>query len=278
MRITFLSDNKTENPACVAEWGLSILIESCGHKVLFDTGASSIFAGNAASMGIRLDDVEAAVISHGHYDHTEGLPYFCMENDHARIYIHKNAISEAYGIDSSGMIEDDNCGIRWSNKFIENIRDRIVFTHDNFRINNSMILVGDIEPLKDYPMTDRFYRPVINREDKYIPDNMNHEQILIAEEETGIHIFSGCSHTGVMAAVERAKELFPGKNIRSLVAGMHLYPVEGKEKEKIVESLCSLGIDYIVPVHCSGMEAIMMFKEKLGDRCITASAGDIYEF
>ena len=55
MRITFLSDNKTENSACVAEWGLSILIESCGHKVLFDTGASSIFAGNAASMGIRLD-------------------------------------------------------------------------------------------------------------------------------------------------------------------------------------------------------------------------------
>ena len=71
MKITFLSDNKTENSLCTAEWGLSILIESQGNKVLFDVGASPIFAGNAKNLGIDLADVEAVAISHGHYDHTE---------------------------------------------------------------------------------------------------------------------------------------------------------------------------------------------------------------
>jgi len=73
MKITFLSDNKTEKAACIAEWGLSILIESKGHKVLLDVGSSGIFARNAKALGIDLSDVEAVAISHGHFDHCGAL-------------------------------------------------------------------------------------------------------------------------------------------------------------------------------------------------------------
>ena len=58
MKITFLSDNKTEKSKCLAEWGLSILVESKGHKLLFDVGASPIFARNAKKLGVELTDVE----------------------------------------------------------------------------------------------------------------------------------------------------------------------------------------------------------------------------
>ena len=56
MKLTFLSDNKTENAACIAEWGLSLLIESCGHKVLFDVGGSDIFASNAKALDAKLSE------------------------------------------------------------------------------------------------------------------------------------------------------------------------------------------------------------------------------
>ena len=97
MKITFLSDNKTENSSCLAEWGLSVLIESEGNKVLFDVGASPIFAENAKSLGINLEDVEAVAISHGHFDHTEGMESFCEINKLALIYMHKEAIYPAFG-------------------------------------------------------------------------------------------------------------------------------------------------------------------------------------
>ena len=100
MKITFLSDNKTENSLCMAEWGLSVLIELKGRKLLFDVGASSLFADNARNLGIDLSSVDAVIISHGHYDHTEGMETFCRINKKAPIYIHKNAVSPAYGTDA----------------------------------------------------------------------------------------------------------------------------------------------------------------------------------
>lgn len=277
MKITFLSDNKTEHPHCTAEWGLSVLIESQGKRILFDVGASPLFAQNARNLGIDLKTVDAVVISHGHYDHTEGMESFCRINASAPIYIHKNAISDAYGIDSSGRIEDENCGIRWSQSFTDEIRERLNFTENVSEIDENMTLVGNIEPLARYPMTDKFYRPAQNREDKFIQDTMDHEQVLVVKEGKGIHVFSGCSHTGMMAIMNRVRELFPGERIVTLVAGMHLYPLPSEEKQKIVDSICALGVEYIFPVHCTGMEAILMFKNKAGDSCIVASAGETYE-
>ncbi len=277
MKITFLSDNKTENSACTAEWGLSVFIESCGHKVLFDVGASPIFAENARNLGVDLKEAEAVVISHGHYDHTEGMEAFCGINGKAPIYIHKKAISEAYGIDQSGGIEDENCGIRWSEQFTESIMPRINFTEDVVKINDRMTIVGNTKPLEEYPMTDKFYRPAKNREDKFLEDPMDHEQFLVVKEPKGLYVFSGCSHVGMMAVINRVSEMFPDEKIVALIAGMHLYPLSKEEKRKVVDSICNLGIEKIFPVHCTGMEAILMFKERLGDGCVIASAGETYE-
>lgn len=278
MKITFLSDNKTENAKCTAEWGLSVLIESKGNKVLFDVGASPIFAENAKNLGVDLTDVEAVAISHGHYDHTEGMASFCDINKLALIYIHKEALSPAFGTDPMGWIEDYNCGIRWSKEFIDKIKNRTVLTENVVKINDNMTLVGNIEPLKEYPMTEKFYRPSPTNEEKYLYDHMEHEQFLVVKEEEGIYIFSGCSHTGMIATIKKAQEVFPGERIIALVAGMHLYPLKKDKKKEVVDAICNLDIDAIFPAHCTGIDAILMFKEKLGDKCIVASAGETYEF
>lgn len=277
MKLTFLSDNKTENAACIAEWGLSLLIESCGHKVLFDVGGSDIFASNAKALGIELDDVESVSVSHGHYDHTEGMETFCRINSTAPIYIHKDGLTKAYGTDEEGNIESENCGIRWTKAFIESIKNRMVLTDGIKKINDNMTLFSNIEPLEEFPMTEKFHKPVEGCDGEYEDDTMSHEQVLVVKENEGIHIFSGCSHTGIMAIIKRAQELFPGEKIISLVAGMHLYPLSKEQKSKVVESISELGIEYLFPVHCTGMEAILMFKQRLGDACIMASAGETYE-
>ncbi len=276
MKMTFLSDNKTEKAKCHAEWGLAILIESRGRKVLFDVGASAMFARNAEALEVDLSDVDAVVISHGHYDHTEGMEAFCQINHRAPVYIHKDAIGESYALDKDGNIEDVDYGILWSAGFKDSVNSRLVFTHDVVQINDNMTLVGNIPLLPEYPMTESFFRRG-DSSHPWVQDPMDHEQFLVVEEEEGVYIFSGCSHKGVMSVIARAGELFAGKKILGLIAGMHLYVLPLQEQKKIVDFICDLGIEWIFPVHCTGMEAIVMFKERMGDRCVIASAGESYD-
>ncbi|MEL7654581.1 MAG: MBL fold metallo-hydrolase, partial [Bacillota bacterium] len=77
MKLQILSENRVNLPECLAEHGLSVYIETGDRKILFDLGASDICLHNARRMKIDLEQVDTAVISHGHYDHTGGVPSFC---------------------------------------------------------------------------------------------------------------------------------------------------------------------------------------------------------
>ena len=80
MKIYALMENVPCQAQFAAEHGLSLYIETDRHKILFDTGASEAFAGNAKLLGVDLSQVELAVLSHDHYDHGGGLARFLEEN------------------------------------------------------------------------------------------------------------------------------------------------------------------------------------------------------
>jgi len=72
IQITTLSEN-TANYGFLAEWGLSILVEVDGVRILMDTGLSFSAVHNAQLMGIDLSTIDQIVLSHGHVDHTTRL-------------------------------------------------------------------------------------------------------------------------------------------------------------------------------------------------------------
>ena len=79
MRITALVENTSARPELIAEHALSLYIESNGYKILFDMGASDAFVQNAKVLGIDLNTVDFAVLSHGHYDHGGGMARSCRK-------------------------------------------------------------------------------------------------------------------------------------------------------------------------------------------------------
>ena len=86
-----LTENTCNRPELEAEHGLSLLIEAAGMRILFDTGASPLFASNATQMGLDLATVDMAILSHGHYDHGGGLEHFLNINMHAPVWVSPHA-------------------------------------------------------------------------------------------------------------------------------------------------------------------------------------------
>ena len=96
MKVITLIEDTPEEMECDFEHGLALYIEIQQYKLLFDTGATGRFVGNAAKLGIDLNEIDKVIISHGHYDHAGGLLKFCEINNHAQIYMQKNATEECY--------------------------------------------------------------------------------------------------------------------------------------------------------------------------------------
>ena len=73
MKLTVLNDN-APGDICGSEHGLSYLIEA-DKTILFDTGASDLFLKNAALLNLDLMSIDTVVLSHGHWDHGNGLKH-----------------------------------------------------------------------------------------------------------------------------------------------------------------------------------------------------------
>lgn len=270
----FLVENKTDNPGIMAEHGLSIYIEACGRRILFDAGATDLVISNAKRLGVDLSAVDAAVVSHGHYDHTGGFPAFCRINETAPIYIHKNAFRESYGL-KDGRLSGSNDGIRWSSRQRAHMEGRLVFTEGAAMIDEDIYVSGTIPYEEGFEPTEKFYYK--DEQGCIREDDMSHEQCLVIRQREGLYVFSGCSHRGVISALNAAKAIFPKEKVAVLVAGMHLYSASDEDRKRVVEQIAGEHPDCVMPVHCTGIKAICDLKARLGDACIVATAGDGYD-
>ena len=90
LSIVLLVDNETPE-GLIAEHGFAAWIESGDECFLFDTGQGAALEHNARTLGVDLGTAAALILSHGHYDHTGGIPTFLAANRQAPILYGKGA-------------------------------------------------------------------------------------------------------------------------------------------------------------------------------------------
>ena len=258
MKVVMLLENLSQDNRLVAEHGLSLYLETEKHRILFDTGQSDAFARNAEVLGIDLSKVDLAVISHGHYDHTGGLARFLEINDHAPIYVQRQAFERHRSGDGReiGM----NPALASS--------DRIVPTDDTTVIDDDMTLCTCNG--RERPFGSHSGNLYMFRNGKPVQDDFCHEQYLTIREHGRRITISGCSHKGILNILHWLRP-------DMLIGGFHFMSLD-LEKDGLAEldaaaaALSAFPTTYYT-CHCTGKKQFDYLKQKLGDQLHYLSGG-----
>lgn len=270
MIVKVLSENTTSSEKLGSEHGLSLYVETENHRLLFDTGASGLFAENAEKLGVDLTKVDLAVISHGHYDHGGGLKTFLGINSHAKIYLHQKAFEQHYANRPGGV----KAYIGLDESLLTN--ERFVFCGGHYTIDEELELFSGAEAKRLVPSgnTDLFKKDG----DAFVQDDFAHEQNLIICRDGKTLLIAGCAHNGIINIIDQFK-VKKGFLPDYVIGGFHLYNHGTKQNEApdIVDEIGNLLLEtraQYYTCHCTGIESYNRLKAVMGGNIDYISTGD----
>ncbi len=254
MKIKILNDNRPGK--CPAEHGLSYIIES-RVTILFDTGPSDIFIKNANLLGINLDKIDTVVLSHGHWDHGNGLKYIQGK----KLICHPECFVRRYRKKDDSYIGLPITQQDASKKF------QLVLTKQPYQIAKDMVFLGEIPRKNEFEAkTTTFYKE--GGEDDFISD----DSAVAIKSKKGLIVIAGCSHAGICNIIEYAKKVTKSKKVYAVIGGLHLKEIDSVTL-KTIEYFKKEKIQRIYPSHCVEDKVLNKFRNELNS--FDVLSGDI---
>lgn len=259
MKIVTLIENTTCREDLTPEHGLSLYIEANGKKILFDAGETGAFADNAEKLGIDLGQIDLAILSHGHCDHSGGLLRFMKLNATAPIWLRPEARGSYHN--ASG-----NC-ISLDPELKKSPRLRLA--EEGTQLGEGLTLFSCNHREKQVPLNAAGL--TVCKNGICEPDNFLHEQYLLIEEEGKRVLISGCSHKGIRNIVHWfAPDV--------LIGGFHFMRVDPADPELSAAAQALLSYDTVYYTgHCTGENQYAVMKKIMADKLQSLSTGkEIY--
>jgi 7,8-dihydropterin-6-yl-methyl-4-(beta-D-ribofuranosyl)aminobenzene 5'-phosphate synthase len=271
LRITTLSENTAGLGNFLAEWGLSILVESAGATILFDTGQSISASHNADLLGVDLGKIDRIVLSHGHYDHTGGLHEILHRiKREIEIVAHPDIWQAKYATRNG---EESYIGIPFHRQTLESLGARFKLSRKPVRITDSIITSGEIPMVTDYEKIDP--QLVVKEGKGFKPDKLLDDQALIIKTKRGLVVILGCAHRGIINTLYHAQKISGVKAIHMVVGGCHLMDATEERIYLTIAALKELGVPLIGVSHCTGLPAAAIMAQEFGDSFFFNNAGTV---
>jgi 7,8-dihydropterin-6-yl-methyl-4-(beta-D-ribofuranosyl)aminobenzene 5'-phosphate synthase len=272
LQLTTLSENSASMGHLIAEWGLSILVESDEQTVLFDTGMSLSASHNAGEMGIDLKQVDKIVLSHGHCDHTGGLKQILLDiGREIEVIAHPGIWAAKYGYHGGEV--PDYIGIPFHRQTLESLGARFHLSREPVRISDNIITTGEIPMITEYETIET--RLKVKEGKRFKQDTFPDDLALIITTGAGLVVILGCAHRGVINTLYHARKLTGVEAIYGVYGGCHLI---GATEERIwltIAALKELEVQQLGFGHCTGLEAAAIMAREFGDRFLFNITGTV---
>lgn len=251
--ITILSDNQP-GQGFESEHGLSWLVETSGNgSVLLDAGASDLFLRNAQKMDIDLSSVEEIALSHGHWDHGNGLTF--LENK--RVTCHPEVFRKRFSRDGTRSV-----GLSFTEEQMSGI---LTFrkTATPLFLNDRVVFLGEIPRKYEFENSPTYFTL-----DSGNPDLLPDDSALAIIHNDELIVLTGCAHSGVCNIVDYAKQVTGIAKINTVMGGFHLKHIN-HQTEETISCLKSMGVSHVMPSHCTSFEVVNEFQKHWTESAIT---------
>lgn len=269
--ITILAEDSVlyESPY-LGQHGVSFLLEGIRDKerknILIDVGQNSeALLHNMKIMGISPSIIDAVVLTHCHYDHTQGIANVVRhigKKDlpviaHTDIF-RLHFITEPYHR-LVGIMPGD------SRDEIERVGGKISLSKEPVMIMPGIMTTGEVPRRNDFEKVGIALKTIENR--NILDDIMLDDISLIANiKDIGLVIITGCSHAGIVNIVNYAKEIAGVSDIQAIIGGLHLVDATDDVINRTVKELDTMNMSWISAGHCTGFKAQAALYRTFGER------------
>jgi len=272
--ITCVIDNAAlERVNLQTEHGVAFWLQLPENNILFDTGASAdALKRNLKTLDLSLKDLDALALSHAHYDHTGGIEAVLGYTQELPIFACADIFRPKYSkhdgnYDASGFVmQRDDYADRAEWRLNDNPVEIVAGLWTTGRIVERAFPEG------------RSAGHFIREEGDFVPDPYLDDMSLVLKTENGLVVICGCCHAGILNTLVHVQAHFDGE-IRGVVGGIHLMVADkalireviGKLKEMAPEAQYWLN-------HCTGIDALNMFRDAFGNNAHHFKAGKSIQF
>ena len=272
-RLTTVSENTAfaRPRGLLAEWGLSVLVETDDQNVLLDTGASISAPRNGFLLGVDWQRIDTIVLSHGHYDHTGGLRGVISRiNKQVKVVAHPDVFDAKY----MQISQDETpvyIGIPFQRAELESLGADFHLTAEPVWLTDSIVTSGEIPMITDYETIDPGL--CTRRDGELVPDPVADDQALFIKTDRGLAVVLGCAHRGIINTLRHAQKVTGVEQVHTVVGGTHLIRASEIQMEMTIAELKEIGIERLGVSHCTGMGAAVRLAQEFGPKFFFNNAG-----
>lgn len=270
-------------PDLRAEHGLAHYVEvtrgESTVRIAFDFGPSeTALTHNFRVLGLDAGAIDVLALSHGHWDHFGGLGGFLRTYRRA---MKKDLIF--YG-------GEDHFLPRWTQRGTDRVslgrlhRDEIERYDVRVESVRAPLLVADGVLLSGEMHEQEAFEPIpdnlkVERDGAVVPDSFIGEQTLIAHVKgRGLVVVTSCSHRGIVGICRHAARITGVPKVHAVIGGFHLSGLKEERVTRVVDAFRDLEVDWIVPQHCTGLEAMATMLHRLPAEMVPSSVGSVFTF
>ena len=282
LRITVLAEDSVlyESPY-LGQHGVSFLVEgvSGGNKkiILVDVGQNpAALLSNMQTMGISPSIIDTIVLTHCHYDHTQGIVHILkgIGKKDVRVIAHPSIfrlhfITQPYPR-HVGIMPGD------SKTEIEKAGGSLSLTKDPLVIMPGIMTTGEVKRKTEFEEVRIGLKTIENG--RIVDDLMLDDISVIANvRDKGLVIVTGCSHAGIINIANQTIEVTGSNKIEGIVGGLHLVEASDTVIRRTVEELSKLSVAWISAGHCTGFKAQVELYLAFGERFSPLHTGMQFE-